>query len=140
MTTPRLRIEGACARLGRSEVVRRCRVVLAGGASDPDFLITLGGPAAVRYLNDGQPDHQAYWLRVWATRGLLWAGPGDDITPLRDALADEHWRVREMACRVAMRHSIGDLLDRVASLEADPIKRVRSAAARAAVGIVESGA
>jgi hypothetical protein len=103
------------------EVIRRCNALLMGGTADPDFIIVLGGPAAVRYFKDGQLDHQAYWLRVWGARGLLWAGPGDDITALRDALDDDHWRVRESACRV------------------DPIKRVRTAASRAAVSIVESG-
>ncbi len=140
VTTPRLRVEGACTTLGRPEVVRRCRVLLAGGAADPDFIVTLGGLAAVRFLNDGQPDHQAYWLRVWGARGLLWAGPGEETSALRDALEDDQWRVREMACKVVARHRVGDLLDGVAHLEADPIKRVRTAASRAAASIVEAGA
>ena len=139
MTTPRRRVEGACVSLGRSEVVRRCHTLLTGRTSDPDFVITVGGPAAVRYFNDGQPDDQAYWLRVWGARGLLWAGPGEDTIVLRGALEDDHWRVREMACKVVARHCVGDLLDRVADLEADPIKRVRTAASRAAVNIVEAG-
>jgi hypothetical protein len=113
--------------------------LLTGGTADQDFLITLGGPAAIRYLDDGQPDHQAYWLRVWGARGLLWAGPGDDTVALRDALRDDHWRVREMACKVVARHRVGDLLEFVADLETDPVKRVRTAASRAAVNIVESG-
>lgn len=140
VTTPRIRVENACLRLGRSEVVRRCRTLLAGGSEDADFIITLGGPAAVRYLNDGQPGHQAYWLRVWGARGLLWAGPGEDITGLRNALNDDHWRVREMVCKVVARHRIGNLLDSVAALESDPVKRVCAAAGRAAVAVVEGEA
>ncbi len=140
MTTPRARIEGACARFGQSEVVRRCNSLLAGGSADPEFVIALGGPAAVRYFDDGQPEHQEYWLRVWGARGLLWAGPGVDITVLRNSLADGHWRVREMACKVVARHRVGALLDLVSDLEADPIKRVRAAALRAAMNIVETGA
>jgi hypothetical protein len=62
----------------------------------------------------------------------LWTGPGKNIAVLREALADGHWRVREMACKVIARHEVGDLLDRVAALEADPVERVRAAAARAA--------
>ena len=138
--TPRLRVEGACQELGRGEVVQRCLHLLAGGSADPDFLITLGGPAAMHLLNDGVPDQQAYWLRVWAARGLLWVGPGKDIGLLRTALNDDAWRVREMLCKVVARHRVGDLLDDVADLESDPIQRVRAAAARAAVSIVQAGA
>ena len=101
--------------------------------------MTLGGPAAVRYLDDGQPERRAYWLRVWGARGLLWAGPGDDTACLRAALDDTHWRVREMACKVVARHSVGDLLDRVAALEADPVERVRTAASRAVMNVVRAG-
>ena len=114
--------------------------MLAGGTADPDFIITVGGPAAVRYLSDGQPDYQAYWLRVWGARGLLWAGPGKDTAVLQNALDDDHWRVRELACKVVARHRVGDLLHRVAALESDPIKRVRTAAGRAAAAIVDSEA
>lgn len=82
------------------------------------------------------PAGQQYWLRVWAARGLLWAGPGDDIDVLRAALDDEHWRVREMTCKVVARHRVGGLLDDVAALAADPVPRVRAAAERAATSIV----
>ena len=140
MTTPRLRVEGACCRLGRPEVIRRCCALLAGGTADPDFIITLGGPAAVRHLDDGQPAHQAYWLRVWGARGLLWAGVADDTSILRNALHDDHWRVREMACKVVARHQVGDLLDSVSTLESDPMERVRAVATRAAAAIIEAGA
>jgi HEAT repeat protein len=83
---------------------------------------------------------QDYWLRVWAARGLLWAGPGDDIDALRSALADDSWRVREMTCKVVARHRVGDLLDDVVVLESDPVSRVRSAAVGAARRIVEAQA
>jgi len=135
--TPQRRIEQACRDLGRSEVVTRCVGLLGGGACAPDFLVTLGGPAAVALLHDGMPPGQDYWLRVWAVRGLLWAGPSDDVGPLRAALTDESWRVREMSCKVAARYCLGDLLGDVAALEADPVSRVRSAAASAVARIVE---
>lgn len=138
--SPQLRIELACERLGRSEVVRRCVGLLAGDAEDPGFIVTLGGAHAHQLLNDAMPPGQDYWLRVWAARGLLWAGPGDDDSAgsavLRGALGDDAWRVREMACKVVARHRVGDLLDDVAALRGDPIARVRSAAARAAARIV----
>ena len=134
--TPQLRIEQACGRLGRSEVVARCLRLLAGGAEDPDFIETLGGGPAIRLLDDGIPAGQRYWLRVWAARGLLWAGVGDDPHLLRSALTDDAWRVREMTCKVIARHRVGDLLGEVAGLESDPVPRVRSAASRAVTRIV----
>jgi HEAT repeat protein len=121
-------------------VIRRCLGLLAGGSDDPQFIVTLGGDHARQLLDDGVPPGQAYWLRVWAARGLLWAGPGDDVDVLRSALADDAWRVRELTCKVIARHRVGDLLDEVAGLESDPVARVRSAAARAAALIVEAGA
>jgi hypothetical protein len=138
--TPRLRIEQACERLGRSEVVRRCVRLLAGGPADRQFVVTLGGAHALQLLDGGVPPGQDYWLRVWAARGLLWAGPGDDIAVLRAALADESWRVRELTCKVVARYRVGDLLDDAAALESDPVARVRAAAVRAATRIVEARA
>ena len=138
---PQLRIEHACRRLGRGEVVSRClRLLAGGGVDDPEFLVALGGMAAVHLLDAGVPPEQAYWLRVWGARGLLWAGPGDDAGVLRAALADDAWRVREMTCKVLARHRLGDLLEDVAQLESDPVARVRSAASRAAACIIAAEA
>lgn len=137
--TPRLRVEAACSRLGRAEFIGRSRRLLAGGAEEPDFIVVLGGQPAVRLLGQGLPEHQAYWLRVWAARGLLWAGPGD-AAGLGAALRDDAWRVREMICKVVARHGMGDLLDEVAELEGDPVKRVRIAASRAVRKLVAAGA
>lgn len=134
--TPRLRVQQACAVLGESEVVRRCCVLLTGRTDDTQLIVTLGGTPARLLLDEGIPPRQEYWLRVWAARGLLWAGPGEDVAPLRSALRDEAWRVREMACKVIARHRVGDLLEEVAALESDPVARVRSAACRAAALIV----
>ncbi|MGI8794112.1 MAG: HEAT repeat domain-containing protein [Acidimicrobiales bacterium] len=138
IATPGHRIEGACQELGRSDVIQRCLSLLAGGLEASDFIAMLGGAAGVRLLNEGMPEHQAYWLRVWAARGLLWAGPGEDAAVLRAALHDESWRVREMVCKVIARHRLGDLIGLVAELESDPVKRVRSAAFRAGVMIVRA--
>jgi hypothetical protein len=113
--------------------------LLAGGDVDPDLILVLGGQPAVALLRDGFPDGQDYWLRVWAARGLLWAGPGDERA-LRQALTDESWRVREMTCKVIARHAVADLLADVAALHADPVVRVRTAAERAVARIVDGGA
>ena len=105
-----------------------------GGLDDGGLLLALGGPAARPFL-DGQRDDD-YWVRVWALRGLLWAGDGAEHRPavraaVARALDDEAWRVREMAVRVAGRHRLGDLTSAVADLRADPVPRVAAAATRA---------
>ena len=138
--TPRLRIENACRALGRAEVIRRCVALLDGGDADPECIVALGGAPAIRLLGDDIPDDQSYWLRVWAMRGLLWASPGDAVQVLRRALQDDHWRVREMACKVIARHRVGDVLDALAVVETDSSIRVRRAAQRAVMRIVESAA
>ena len=131
---------GACEELGAAVFIRRCLNLLGGGSEKPAFVVTLGGAAARGLLDAGVPDEQAYWLRVWAARGLLWAGPGEDSDALRAALDDDAWRVREMVCRVIARHRVGDLLDRVGQLDSDPVPRVRGAAARAARSIITARA
>jgi hypothetical protein len=133
--SPRVRIVAACARFGRETFVQRCDDLLRGREPDVDFLLVLGGAPAQRFIGDGAPEGQAYWLRVWAARGLLWAGPGD-VDGLRGALADPSWRVREMVCKVIARHQLDELLDDVSELERDPVRRVRDAARRAAASIV----
>lgn len=138
--TPRDRVAQACHRLGTTVFIDRCLNLLAGGDEDPSFVTTLGGPHAMRLLDRGLPAGQEYWLRVWAARGLLWAGPGGRSEVLRVALGDEAWRVREMTCKVVARHRVGELLDDVAGLESDETPRVRRAAERAIVRIVEGQA
>ena len=90
-------------------------------------------------LDDTGPELQ-YWLRVWAARGLLWAWSDEALPAIVEALADEHWRVREMAAKVVARHRLGDAFDDVASLAEDPVPRVASAAARAVRNLVTSEA
>lgn len=83
-------------------------------------------------LADGLPKDQEYWLRVWAARGILWAGAGDDAEALRRGARDAAWRVREMTCKVVARHRVDELLEDVVALEHDENGRVRAAAKRAA--------
>jgi hypothetical protein len=139
MTTapPRLRVEAACQQVGRGEFISRCGAILAGAEGDPDFVVTIGGAPALHLLSRGLPADQRYWLRVWATRGLLWAGPPNDGEVLRSGLEDVSWRVREMTCKVIARHRVDELLDDLIALEVDPVTRVRAAAARAARRIIE---
>ncbi len=56
------------------------------------------------------------------------------------ALADESWRVREMAARVVSRRKLGDALSIVAELRRDPVPRVAAAAARATAILTAAGA
>jgi HEAT repeat protein len=56
------------------------------------------------------------------------------------ALADESWRVREMAAKVVAKRKIGDALSIVAEMSTDPIPRVRAAAARATAILTAAGA
>jgi hypothetical protein len=134
--TPRLRVESACELLGRDVVIDRCVEVLGGGKVDSEFLVVLGGVPARQLLAAGVPEDQAYWLRVWALRGLLWATPTNHLDALRDALVDDHWRVREMACKVVARHAVDDLVMELEVLLSDKVKRVREAAHRALRRIV----
>ena len=120
-----MRAAGAC------RVVDGCLALLRGGQCDAALVRALAGPGADRYL-DGPPEG-AYWLRVWGARGLLWAwlDTAEERSVLVDALADEAWRVREMAAKVVARHLVGAAFDAVAALRDDPVPRVRAAAERA---------
>jgi hypothetical protein len=135
--TPRQSIEAECARRGKDGVVTGCIDLLAGRESDPDLVVALGGPGAPRVIIG---ENKQYWLRVWATRGLLWAWDDIATDSVIAATGDEHWRVREMACKVVARHHVGDALAAAAELRNDPVPRVRSAATRAVVLLTEASA
>jgi hypothetical protein len=77
---------------------------------------------------------------VWAVRALLYAW--DDVArgAVIGALADEAWRVREMAVKVTARRLLGEALASVAELRHDPVGRVRLAAERATAILTAAGA
>ena len=130
--SPRSRIDQACARRGSYAFARDCAALLRGDDVDPRLVSELGGPGAAVFL-DGSQREDAYWLRVWAARGLLWADPDaarGALATVAAALDDESWRVREMALKVIARQHWGELLEQAASLADDPVPRVRAAAAR----------
>ena len=77
---------------------------------------------------------------MWAARGLLWAWDDAALPSLTAALDDEAWRVREMALKVVARHRLGEALTAVADLQEDPVPRVRAAASRALMRLVEADA
>ena len=136
-TTPRHSIEAACATRGAPSVVDDCVALLNGADADPALVQALAGPSASRYLD--APEGQRYWLRVWGARGLLWAlsapGAPQPAAPrigaaITGALGDDHWRVREMAAKVAARHRMDETQPAVVALLSDETPRVRAAAAR----------
>ena len=129
--TPRQSVEQECARRGEADVVAACVVLLAGGDVDRPFIFAIGGPAAESVLGPHPRQDQRYFLRVWAARALLYAWDDSAQPAVLGALADESWRVREMAAKVAAKRKIGDALSVVAEMSTDPVPRVRAAAARA---------
>jgi len=138
--SPRQRIEGESARRGRVAFVRGCADLIRGDDSDAALIVVLGAGHARHILDDGVPEDQAYWFRVWAARGLLWVWDDLGTDAIRNALADPAWRVREMAAKVVARHQLGDLLPAVVVLRTDPTARVRSAAHRAVAVLTRAGA
>jgi len=129
--TPRESIEHECGRRGSAAVVAGCVELLGHGEADDALIIALGGPAARSVLDSGPAPVHQYWLRVWAARALLYAWDDRASGAVLAALADESWRVREMAAKVVARHRLGAALSAVAGLRNDPVPRVRAAAARA---------
>jgi len=138
--TPQQSIEAECARRGRGAVVAGCMAILDGGNFDDALVLALGGPAAEQVLDGREGGRDGYWPRVWAARGLLYAWSDDAVPAVIAALADDSWRVREMAARVVARHQVGDALSAVAALRDDPVQRVRAAAERAVRSLTAVGA
>jgi HEAT repeat protein len=138
--TPRQSVEQECARRGEAEVVAACVGLLAGADADRAFVFAIGGPAAESVLGPHPRRDQRYFLRVWAARALLYAWDDTAQAAVLAALADESWRVREMAAKVVARRQLGEALGAVAELRSDPVPRVRAAAARAAMILTAAGA
>jgi len=137
--TPRQSVGNECARRGRPRVVAGCVALLRGEAVDDDLVIALGGPAGQVVLDEGPRESQAYWLRVWGARGLLYAWDDEATEAVIAALGDTAWRVREMAAKVIARHRLGSALDAVTELRDDPVPRVRAAANRATIVLTAAG-
>lgn len=123
---PRVLLASAVEQLGRDEVVAWCcRLVLGQDhADDPDL----------RWLG-GTEDWPPYWRRVWGARGLLYVWDDSAQGALDAALADDHWRVREMGLKVVRAHGLSELTGEAAALREDENARVRAAAERALVAL-----
>jgi hypothetical protein len=137
--TPRQSVELECARRGHQQVVDGCVKLLRGRDVDDNLIMALGGQAGRIVLDDGPAQRNQYWRRVWGARGLLYVFDDRAAPAIIDALHDEHWRVREMAAKVIVRHKIDAALAAVASLRDDPVPRVRSASERAVVVLTAAG-
>ena len=138
--TPRQSIEMEARRRGEQELVRDCVSILKGGRVDDGTLLALAGPAAGAVLEGGWGGVHGYWPRVWAMRSFLyvWDPMANDVVIA--GATDSHWRVREMAAKVVARRRIDDALDAMNDLSDDDVKRVRDAAQRAVVRLVEADA
>ncbi len=55
-------------------------------------------------------------------------------------LSNESWRVREMAAKVVARRYIDDALEAIANLQNDDVARLRAAAQRALMRLVQNEA
>lgn len=131
---PRDRARSLRQVLGQPEFALACARTLEG-EWDEGLACALGGPAS-GILEGVHRRDQRYWARVWAARGLLWEWDDVALGAVRAATHDDHWRVREMACRVVARHRLEGALEDVASRRGDPVARVRAAAERAFVAIL----
>ena len=69
--SPRESVEAEVKRQGKAAVVAGCRSLLAGGEADKRLILALGGRPARWAAGVDEPAGPAYWLRVWAARGLL---------------------------------------------------------------------
>ncbi len=118
-------------------MVAGCIDILTGSSIDEHLLDVLAGPAAGTVKEGAEGGLTGYWPRVWALRGLLYAWSDDAVPALLGAFGDRSWRVREMAARVVTKHVVGQAFDQVVGLQDDPMPRVRAAASRAAVVLVD---
>jgi len=137
--TPRQSVEFECARRGESALVAGCVALLRGQEADEGLLFALGGANASIVIHDGPRQRNQYWRRVWGARGLLYAWAPEASEAVIAALADEHWRVREMAAKVIAKRRVGDALPELANLRDDPVPRVRAAVERATVVLTAAG-
>lgn len=117
--TPRQSVEAECETRGKAVVVQGCIDLLMGKKTDPTLVVALGGRPARWVMDPNERPGPEYWLRVWALRGLLWAWDDVACAPVRTALQDDSWRVREMACKVLARHFVVDALSDVAARQKD---------------------
>jgi len=137
-TTPRASVEAECRRVGTGHVVANCIQILRRGDVDEETLLVLAGPSAAEILRGEEGGVTGYWPRVWAMRGLLYAWDDVAANVVIEGANDESWRVREMSAKVVARRGIDGAFGAMTKLKNDPIPRVKKAAERALIRLVES--
>jgi HEAT repeat protein len=136
--TPRQSIEFECQRRGEKPVVDECVAILSGRRVDEAALVALAGPHAVTVLGGAEGGVDGYWPRVWAMRGLLYAWDPTASGAVIAGRNDPHWRVREMSAKVVAKRGLDDAHDAMIALLDDDVARVRAAAERALIRLVQS--
>jgi hypothetical protein len=136
--TPRQSITFECRRRGEKAVARECVAILSGRGIDEAILHVLAGPHATLVLNGGEGGVEGYWPRVWAMRGLLYAWDSSAERVVIEGAYDPSWRVREMSAKVVAKRHLEGAHDAMTVLLDDQVARVRAAAERALIRLVES--
>ncbi len=128
--SPREAVAALVDARGEDWVIDRCVDVLRKGEIDGEFLVGLSGRHAESVLQGREGGVEGYWPRVWALRALLYTWQERASSAVTHSLADESWRVREMALRVLLRRDAVVTSARGEILARDPVARVREALAR----------
>jgi hypothetical protein len=136
--TPRQSVALACQRRGEKHVVEECVAILKGRRFDEETLLALAGPHAVNVMRGGEGGVEGYWPRVWALRGLLYAWDPVAAGVVIAGSEDPHWRVREMSAKVVAKRALDNAHDAMTALLDDEVTRVRDAAERALIRLVQS--
>jgi hypothetical protein len=129
---PSVLIGLAVERWGRRGLMDRCVRLYRemDWGDEPELMSYLAGRAGLRWVALGFGT-QGYFVRTWALRAMLYAWDQCASATVIDALADEHWRPREMALKVVAKRPVDGDVDAVAKLRDDPVPRVQTAARRA---------
>jgi hypothetical protein len=115
---------------GLDWVIDHCVETATGEGVDAEFVVGVAGAHGRLVLSGRAGGVEGYWPRVWALRALLYAWADRAAPAVVAALADESWRAREMALKVAVRRGV--VVPPAARRRAlgDPVERVRAAARR----------
>lgn len=138
-THPSILVGLAVERWGEPGFISRCVALFRtlSWGDEPELMSYVGGRRGPRFVEFGF-GKEAYWLRVWPLRAMLYAWDPSAVPVVVDGLADEHWRVREMAGKVVALREIRTAAETVVGLLSDPTPRVRAVAARAIAVIGEA--
>lgn len=137
---PSVLIADALSDYGIHTVIDTC-LALIEGHDDYERLAMpltyLGGAPARGQLDRGDlaSRGQAHWPRTWGVRGLVYAWLPYASPGIVRALGDPHWRVREMAAKVVVRHRVADAAEALLALVGDEESRVQVSAIRAAADV-----